>query len=93
MILRLATVALLSLFLLGCEEDTLPFSEYEKVNVNVYFYFPNDKEIFLGKTLGASSCGSMAYSYAKSKGFRRTDRWSYICCTIEKGSSCYRKIR
>jgi hypothetical protein len=81
-------------FLTACEDDdTLPFSEYEKVQVNVYFYFPDDREMYLGETKGASSCGNIAYSYAQSKGMSRSDNWSYICCTIEKGSSCYRKIR
>ena len=23
----------------------------------------------------------------------RSDKWSYICCTIHKGSQCYNKIR
>ena len=79
--------------LIGCDDGTLPFSEYEKVNVNVYFYYPNDKEVYLGGTKGASSCGSIAHSFARSKGLQSSDRWSYICYTIEKGSSCYRKIR
>lgn len=92
-------IALTTLFMMigalaACgDDDTLPLSEYEKVQVNVYFYFPDDKEVHLGETRGASSCGSMAHSYARSKGMSRSDNWSYICCTIQKGSSCYHKIR
>ena len=41
----------------------------------------------------ASACGNAAYSYAKSKKLDNSDDWSYICCTIRKGSSCYEKIR
>lgn len=73
--------------------ETLPISEYENVKVHVYFYFPNDKEVYLGTEKGASSCQAAAYSYANSKGLSRHSDWSYICCTIEGGSDCYRKIR
>jgi len=74
--------------------DELPLSRYEDVYVNVYFYFPEgEKEYYLGRTKGASSCGSMAHSYAYSKGLSGNSEWSYICCTEEGGSDCYRKIR
>ena len=75
------------------DDGMLPLSEYENVDVNVYFYFPNDKEIYLGKTRGAQSCGQISHSYANSKNLKRGDGWSYICCTILKGSQCYNKIR
>lgn len=38
--------------------ETLPLSRYDEVDVNVYFYFPDGYEVYLGKTKGASSCGS-----------------------------------
>ena len=75
------------------DDDTLPLSKYESVDVNVYFYFPNEIEVYLGQTHGASSCGAMAHNYASSKSLESNSDWSYICCTIEKGSSCYHKIR
>jgi hypothetical protein len=85
---------LLMLFLVGCgPPDTLPLSEYDDVDVSVYAYTPDEKETYLGDTTGASSCGAMAYAWAEGKGFQRGDGWSYICCTHEDGSSCYRKIR
>ena len=78
----------------GCgPPDTLPLDEYDSVDVNVYFYFPDNKEAYLGETRGASGCGKMAFSYASQHKLSRSDNWSYICCTIEDGSSCYRKIR
>ena len=77
----------------GCGDGTLPLSQYDKVDVNVYFYFPNGSEVFLGETRGASSCGAMSHNFAQSKNLERSDGWSYICCTIEKGWTCYRKIR
>ena len=70
----------------------LPYSQYEKVDVNAYFYFPDDTEIFLGQFKGASACQSAASNYAYRKNMSNAN-WSYICCTIEKGSSCYRKIK
>ena len=73
--------------------DTLPLSRYEDIYVSTYFYFPNDKEVYLGDTKGASSCGDMAYSYAYEKGLHHSSNWSYICCTHEEGSNCYRTIR
>ena len=71
--------------------DTLPFSRYEDVGVNVYFYFPDNREVYLGATTGASSCQSMAGSYAIRNNV--SSGWGYICCTKEAGSECYRKIK
>jgi len=70
---------------------SLPSSKYEDVNVNAYFYYPNNKEVYLGEMKGASACGDAAYSHASEKNV--SGDWSYICCTIRKGSSCYEKIR
>lgn len=73
--------------------DTLPLYRYEEMSVSVYFYFPNGNEVYLGDTIGASSCGDYAYSYAYEKDLSRYDDWSYVCCTHEAESDCYRKIR
>jgi hypothetical protein len=79
----------------GCsdEKGLLPLSEYENIDVNVYFYTPDNIEKYLGKTRGARSCGDMSYSHAKRINLTRNDNWSYICCTVRNGSSCYEKIR
>ena len=74
------------------DNNLLPFDKYEDVQVNAYFYFPDDREIFLGRYKGASACQTAARNYASSKNMSAAN-WSYICCTIEKGSSCYRKIK
>lgn len=76
--------------IIGCDDGSLPLSKYENVDVNVYFYFSDNREIFLGKTRGAQSCGQMSQSYARRK---NVDGWSYICCTIRNGSQCHEKIR
>ena len=77
----------------NCSSDTLPLSDYESVRVGVYFYFPDDTEKYLGSTMGASNCGNIAYRYANEASLSSGDSWSYICCTHENGSDCYRKIR
>lgn len=92
-VIRSSIICVASLLLSCGGDDLLPLSEYDKVDVNVYFYFPDNREVYLGETHGASSCGDISHSYAASKNLNRSDNWSYICCTIEKGSSCYRKIR
>lgn len=77
------------------EPESLPLSKYEDVDVNVYFYYspPSEREVYLGTARGASSCGNIAYGFAREKGLSRRAKWSYICCTIRKGSQCYEKIR
>jgi hypothetical protein len=67
-------------------------SNPEKVSVNVYFYYESDQEVFLGERVGVSACQSTAQNFAYSKKIQNTN-WDYICCTIEKGSDCHRKIR
>lgn len=73
--------------------DTLPLSRYDDIDVNVHFYLPDQREVYLGQTRGASSCGDMAHNYAARNGLTGNPSWGYVCCTIEDGSSCYRKIR
>ena len=91
--MKIIILIVLSLFLLTACDDELDFSQYEKVKVNTYFYFPNNTEVYLGEHKGASACGNAAYSYAKSKELDSSDDWSYIWCTMRKGSSSYEKIR
>lgn len=68
-------------------------SQLEKSQYHTYFYFANRKEIYLGTSTSLSGCGSLAYSYAKLNELSRGDRWTYICCLIANGSSCYEKHR
>lgn len=68
-------------------------AQLERSRYNAYFYFSDNKEVFLGESVSLSGCGSMAYSYANRKGLGRGDGWGYICCLIAKGSSCYEKHR
>ena len=91
---KVAAIVMLCALTAACgPPDSLPLEDYDDVEVSVYAYQPNGDEAYLGDTLGASSCGSIAWSWAKRKGFSRNDDWGYVCCTHEGGSDCYRKIR
>ena len=59
---------------------------------NVHFYYPNNKEEYVGYTTGLSSCGSLARSHAYQKGVQNSS-WSYICCRVTSDSSCESKHR
>ena len=72
--------------------DLLPLSSYEKVSVNALFYDPSGREVTLGRFQGASACQAAAISHARSNNLINKD-WGYVCCTIEHGSQCYRKIK
>lgn len=87
-----------SLFVAGCGDECSRYSEFsckdiQRATYNSYFYFPNDREYYLGVANGLDECGSMAYSYAASKNLSGNRDWSYICCMIAKGSDCYEKHR
>ncbi len=84
--------------LYGCSDECSSYSDFsceeiQDATYNAYFYFPNDKEYYLGVANGLSQCGSMAHSYAASKNLTGNRDWSYICCMKAKGSECYEKHR
>ena len=92
-ILMLSVFFIFSFVGLDANAGWWPFSKNSKdVQVHAYFYFPDGKEVYLGQQRGAASCQYAAIDFARSKNIER-ERWDYICCTIEKGSDCYRKIR
>lgn len=77
--------------------EMLPLDRYEDFDVRVQFYYPADRNgetryQYLGSTHGAKSCGNIARSYAAQHDLLYSD-WSYVCCTHEAESDCYRKIR
>lgn len=89
---------LYGVILSGCGDECSSYSDFtcseiQKATYNVYFYFPNDKEYYLGVADGLSQCGSVAYSYAASKNLSGNRDWGYICCMKAKGSECYEKHR
>ena len=54
---------------------------------HAYFYYPNDKEVYLGRTKGLSNCQVAARSFAYEKNMLSAD-WGYICCRISRTSPC-----
>jgi hypothetical protein len=71
--------------------------EIQSAEYNVHFYYssdddPPDKEVLLGRVTGLSQCGELAASFAAEKELDNAD-WSYICCMIARGSSCYESHR
>ena len=68
-------------------------SEIQEATYNIYFYFPNNQESYLGVANGLSQRGDVAYDYATSKNLSRNREWGYICCMKAKGSECYEKHR
>ena len=97
-IYNIVVLFIIIITLSSCGDECSSYSDYscskiEKADYNVYFYFPNQTEVNLGEANGLSSCGSMARSYAYEKQLSDNNEWSYICCMIAKGSSCYEKHR
>ena len=89
---------LFSLILSSCGDECSSYSDFscseiQKAKYNVYFYFPNKNESYLGVSNGLSQCGSMAHSYASTMNLAGNREWSYICCMKAKGSECYEKHR
>ena len=86
---------LISIFILSsCSDgDGNLNAGLENSTFNVYFYFPDGKEYYLGKSRGLSQCQSMARSYANDKSKDRASMydWSYICCLQTNSSSCSEK--
>ncbi len=66
--------------------------EIQEAKYNVYFYFPDGRDEYLGETEGLSNCGDIAANYAAEKELSRAD-WSWICCMITPKSSCQEKHR
>jgi hypothetical protein len=70
-------------------------SNDENVQMNVYYYRSSDlsNSLYLGQVKGLSNCQATVNRTAQIENRRRGDGWSYICCTIENGSACHRKLK
>lgn len=95
---KLILLAPLFLFASSCGDECSSYSEFscteiQEATYNVYFYYPNGTERYLGLASGLGQCGSMAHSYASSINLEGSNDWSYICCMKAKGSECYEKHR
>jgi hypothetical protein len=84
------------LLLASCGDDCSSYSEYsckqiENADYNVFFFL-GDREERLGQVKGLAQCGAVARAQAARRELR-SSQWSYVCCMIAKGSSCYEKHR
>lgn len=92
----LAIAAVAPIALVGCGDDYRDANETDQLNA--YFYYPRDSdrpnyEVYLGQVIGISACRRAASSFAGSKNMTSRSGWSYICCRIAHGSSCYDKSK
>lgn len=91
-------IVLMSL-LAACSQDKCKeYSEFsceeiDAAEYNVYFYYPDNTEKFLGHANGLRSCGSIARSFVNQGDLESNNDWSYVCCMIAKDSQCYEKHR
>jgi hypothetical protein len=86
-------IILMVLFFLGWY--FLSGSNDENVQMNVYYYRSSDlsNSLYIGQAKGLSNCQATANRTAQIENRRSGDGWSYICCTIENGSACHRKLK
>ena len=85
------------LFDLFKKDSCKQYSDYtckqlENSPYNVYFYWPNDREEYLGQSSSLSQCGDIAIDFSYRKKVQNQN-WGYICCLITKNSSCAEKHR
>lgn len=68
---------MLLLALIGCTDECRKYSnfscsEIQEATYNVYFYFPNKSEYYLGIANGLKQCGYISHNYAYSKKLSRS---------------------
>lgn len=98
MLRKISFSLLLMSVLTACGDECREYSEFscsdiQKASYNVYFYYPNGTEDYLGNTQGLSECENLAHTFAFTKELSNNSEWSYICCMQAKGSECYEKHR
>jgi hypothetical protein len=92
-VVLMAAIGLLS----GCGDSCRQYSDFtcdeiEAARYNVFFYYPDQREEYIGEAVTLTSCGSVARGFASSKNMSSAS-WGYVCCMIANGSSCYEKHR
>lgn len=63
-----------------------------KSDYNVFFYYPDGQEVYLGEANGLGECADLANEQAQNSEMLNRN-WSYICCKITRKSSCATKER
>jgi hypothetical protein len=83
---------------LGCgaspEDECYKYSKYkcseiEKATYNVYFYYPDQREDYLGVADGLRACSATAFNYSQQ--IHSPKLW--VCCMKTSKSGCEEKHR
>lgn len=90
-------VIIIGVFLFRSSDECKSYSDFtckqiQDAKYNVYFYYPNQTEVYLGRAEGLESCNYISRQFASQKKLLGSN-WGYICCMVAKGSSCYEKHR
>jgi hypothetical protein len=67
----------------GCDRDR----DLESATFNAYFYYSDNREVYLGQVSGISACRRAARAKAKSLNIENS-HWSYNCCLKTWKSEC-----
>lgn len=67
--------------------------QLENSAYNVFFYYPDNRELYLGQSTSLSQCNAVAVGHANTEDLSRNSGWGYVCCLIAQGSACYEKHR
>lgn len=79
----LLTIILITIFFMssGCDRDL------ESATFTAYFYYSDNREVYLGQVSGISACRSAAREKARSLNIENSN-WSYNCCLKTWKSEC-----
>jgi hypothetical protein len=64
-------------------------SEIEKAKYNVYFYYPDEREKYLGEANGLQACSAVAGNYSELTHSPKL----WVCCMKTSKSQCEEKHR
>jgi hypothetical protein len=84
----------LTVLLSGCGDECSDYSNYncsqiESATYNVFFYFPDGREQYLGRVEGLAQCSAAAGTFASETGAPK----SWVCCMATATSACEEKHR
>ena len=91
---KLFAIVPLLFILSACGDSCSTYSKYscsqiEKASYNVFFYFPDGREYYLGSVEGLGNCSALAGNYSVAT--KAPKYW--VCCMKTAKSSCEEKHR
>ncbi len=96
-LLKIFTILVSVFFVSACGDECSSYSDFsceqiQSAEYNVSFSYPSGDYEIIGNVQGLSNCGALAHSHAYDKNLEN-EPWSYVCCMVANGSSCYKKHR